>query len=177
MKHVASPVLVAIVLTTFGVGIRGQSGSSFDIVEASISELQLALDAGRVTSRQLVQLYIDRINRYNGRINAVAHLSRTALNEAEALDRERAAGRIRGPLHGIPVAVKDIINTNDMPTTGGAVAFEGIVPPYKRSGCRESTTRRRDHLGKDDPDRARQLGDGGYAGQLQWAFRVQHESL
>ena len=63
MKHVASPVLLAIVLTTFGVGVRGQSGSSFDIVEASISELQLALDAGRVTSRQLVQLYLDRINR------------------------------------------------------------------------------------------------------------------
>jgi amidase len=130
MKYVASPVLVAIVLTTFGVGIRGQSGSSFDIVEASMSELQLALDAGRVTSRQLVQRYTDRINRYNGRINAVAYLSRTALNEADALDRERAAGRIRGPLHGIPVAVKDIINTNNMPTTGGAVAFEGIVPPY-----------------------------------------------
>jgi amidase len=130
MKHIASAVLAAIVLTMFGVGVRGQSGSSFDIVEASISQLQLALDDGRVTSRQLVQLYLDRINRYNARINAVAFLSRTALSEADALDRERAEGRLRGPLHGIPVAVKDIINTTNMPTTGGAVAFEGIVPPY-----------------------------------------------
>jgi amidase len=130
MKNLASPVLLAIALMTISVGVRGQSGSSFNIVETSISELQLALEAGRVTSRQLVQLYVDRINRYNGRINAVAYLSRTALNEADALDRERAAGRLRGPLHGIPVAVKDIINTTDMPTTGGAVAFEGIVPPY-----------------------------------------------
>jgi amidase len=117
-------------MTTLSVGARGQSGSSFDVVEASITDLQRALEAGHVTSRRLVELYIDRINRYDGRIGAVAHVSSTALREADELDYERAQGRIRGPLHGIPVAVKDIINTANMPTTGGAVAFEGIVPPY-----------------------------------------------
>jgi amidase len=130
MRHVASIALLALALGSLNAGVRGQAGSTFDIVEVSITDLQRALEAGHVTSRQLVQLYIDRINRYDARIKAVAYVSRTALDEAEVLDRERAAGRVRGPLHGIPVAVKDIINTNNMPTTGGAVAFEGIVPPY-----------------------------------------------
>lgn len=130
MKRITLSVLVALVVATVSVAVKGQPRSNFDIVEASITDLQLALEAGHVTSRDLVQLYIDRINRYNGRINAVAYVSRTALEEADELDRERAQGRLRGPLHGVPVAVKDIINTNNMPTTGGAVAFEGIVPPY-----------------------------------------------
>ncbi len=54
-----------------------------------------------------------------------------ALEEADARDRERAAGKVRGPLHGIPIALKDNIHTTDMPTTGGALAFEGLVPPYE----------------------------------------------
>jgi amidase len=53
-----------------------------------------------------------------------------ALDEAEALDRERAAGKVRGPLHGIPIALKDNIHTTDLPTTGGALAFAGYRPPY-----------------------------------------------
>src|SRR5207253_4887294 len=54
-----------------------------------------------------------------------------ALQEADERDRERAAGKIRGPLHGIPVALKDNIHTTNMPTTGGALAFDGLVPPYE----------------------------------------------
>src|SRR5262249_72758 len=54
-----------------------------------------------------------------------------ALDEADALDRERAQGRIRGPLHGIPIALKDNVQTTNMPTTGGALAFVGLVPPYE----------------------------------------------
>ncbi len=53
------------------------------------------------------------------------------MDEADVLDRERAAGRVRGPLHGIPIALKDNIHTTDMPTTGGALAFAGFVPPYE----------------------------------------------
>src|SRR5207249_7618508 len=51
--------------------------------------------------------------------------------EAEERDRERAQGKLRGPLHGIPIALKDIIHTTNMPTTGGALAFDGFVPPYE----------------------------------------------
>ncbi|HXG89521.1 MAG TPA: amidase family protein [Vicinamibacterales bacterium] len=104
---------------------------SFNIVEATIPEMQAALESGRVTSRELVLLYMTRIAQYEDLLNATAYVSRTALDEAEELDRERANGRIRGPLHGIPIALKDIINTTNMPTTGGAVALEGFVPPYE----------------------------------------------
>src|SRR4029078_4831542 len=54
-----------------------------------------------------------------------------ALEEADALDRERAQGRLRGPLHGIPIALKDNIHTADMPTAGGALAFDALVRPYE----------------------------------------------
>ena len=52
------------------------------------------------------------------------------MDEAASLDRERAAGHVRGPLHGIPIGIKDIINTTSMPTTGGGLAFAGFAPPY-----------------------------------------------
>ena len=58
-------------------------------------------------------------------------LNARALDEADARDRERAQGKVRGPLHGIPVALKDNIHTTAMPTTGGALAFKGFVPPYE----------------------------------------------
>jgi amidase len=103
----------------------------FNIVEASIADMQAALDSGRVTSRELVLLYMARISQYEDLLNATAYVSRTALDEAEELDRERAAGRLRGPLHGIPIALKDNIHTTNMPTTGGALVFAGFVPPYE----------------------------------------------
>jgi amidase len=134
MRRAASLILVAAAIAAVTLGARAQDRNTtfraFDIVETSIPELQRALESGRITSRELVLLYMQRIAQYEDRINAVAYVSRTALDDAEAADAERRAGRVRGPLHGIPVAIKDIINTFDMPTTGGAVAFEGIVPPF-----------------------------------------------
>lgn len=103
----------------------------FSVVEASIPEMQAALRDKRVTSRELVLQYLIRIATYEDRLNAVVTVNPKALEEAEALDRERAAGRVRGPLHGIPVALKDNIHTTDMPTTGGALAFANLVPPYE----------------------------------------------
>ena len=64
-------------------------------------------------------------------MKAIITVNPKVLQEAEALDRERASGRIRGPLHGIPIALKDNIHTTDMPTTGGALAFDGYRPPYE----------------------------------------------
>ncbi len=104
---------------------------SFNVVEATIPDMQAALASGRVTSRELVLLYMTRIAQFEDLLNATAYVSRTALDEAELLDQERASGRIRGPLHGIPVALKDIIHTTNMPTTGGALALAGVVPPYE----------------------------------------------
>ncbi|HEY7820787.1 MAG TPA: amidase family protein [Vicinamibacteria bacterium] len=104
--------------------------SSFSIVEATIPEMQAALKEGRITSRELVLQHLARIATYEDRLNAAVFVNPRALEEAEQRDRERAEGRIRGPLHGIPVALKDNIHTKDMPTTGGALAFGGFRPPY-----------------------------------------------
>ncbi|MCA1798869.1 MAG: amidase [Xanthomonadaceae bacterium] len=107
-----------------------QRPAPFELVEATIPEMQAALADGRVTSRVLVESYLGRIERHEPTLNAAMVINPAALEMADALDAERAAGRVRGPLHGIPIALKDNINTTDMPTTGGALAFEGYTPPY-----------------------------------------------
>jgi amidase len=101
----------------------------FTVVEASIADMQRALQQHRVTSRELVQQSLTRIALYEDRLNAIVYVNPHALEEADARDRERASGRARGSLHGIPIALKDNIQTRDMPTTGGALAFSGLVPP------------------------------------------------
>jgi amidase len=111
-----------------GAGTRTATG--YDVVEAGIPQLQQAMRDGRVTSRQLVVEYLLRIGLYEDQVKAAITVNPNALAEAEARDRERAQGRIRGPLHGIPIALKDNIQTTDMATTGGAIAFEGFRPPY-----------------------------------------------
>jgi amidase len=104
---------------------------SFSIVEATIPEMQAAMKEGQVTSRELVTQYLLRIALYNRRLNAVITVNANALKEADARDRERAQGKLRGPLHGIPIAIKDNMHTTDLPTTGGALAFAGLIPPYE----------------------------------------------
>ena len=103
----------------------------FTVVEATIPEMQAAMREGRVTSRQIVTEYLLRIARYNRTLNAVITVNPNTLTEADARDRERARGKVRGPLHGIPIALKDNMMTMDMPTTGGALAFDGLIPPYE----------------------------------------------
>jgi len=108
----------------------------FTVVEATIPDLQAALQQRRVTSREIVLQYLARIATYEDRLNAAIAINPNALEEAEARDRERAQDKVRGPLHGIPIALKDNIHTTDMPTTGGALAFDGLVPPYEATVTR-----------------------------------------
>jgi amidase len=103
----------------------------FTVVEAGIPEMRAAMEQRRITSRELVTQYLARIAMYEDKLHAAITVNRNALKEADERDRERAQGKIRGPLHGIPIALKDNIHTTDMPTTGGALAFEGFVPPYE----------------------------------------------
>ena len=105
--------------------------ADFTVVESSILELQTMMEAGELTSRDLVSAYLTRIALYEDQLNAAVSVNSNALAEAQALDAERAAGYVRGPLHGIPVALKDNIHTTHLPTTGGALAFAGYVPPYE----------------------------------------------
>jgi amidase len=104
---------------------------SFSVVEASIADLQAAMEQGRTTSREIVRQYLERIAVYENRLNAAITVNPRALADADDRDRERRDGRVRGPLHGIPIALKDNIHTTDMPTTGGALAFESLLPPYE----------------------------------------------
>ena len=106
------------------------SDEPFTIVETPIAELRRGMEEGRTTSRQIVQQYLTRIALYEDRFNATLVVNPNALKEADERDQERAAGKVRGPLHGIPIALKDNVHTTDLPTTGGAVAFEGLIPPY-----------------------------------------------
>ena len=119
-----------LILATAGI-LQSQTGAPIDVVEAGIPALRAAMEQKRVTSRELVTQYLTRIALYEDKLHAAIVVNPNALKEADELDRERAAGRIRGPLHGIPIAVKDNIHTTDMPTTGGALAFDGLIPPYE----------------------------------------------
>ena len=102
----------------------------FNVVEAGIPEMRAALEAKRLTSRELVTLYLARIGLYEDKLHCIITVNPNALKEADERDRERAQGRVRGPLHGIPIALKDNVLTHDIVTTGGALAFEGYMPPY-----------------------------------------------
>lgn len=133
---VAAAALATLPLALQAPPARGDDGPAasrppFSVVEASIPEMREALEQGRVTSRELVLQYLTRIATYEETLNAVIAVNPRALADADARDRERREGKVRGPLHGIPIALKDNIQTTDMPTTGGALAFEGFVPPYE----------------------------------------------
>ncbi len=101
----------------------------FELDEATVSSLQEAMGAGRYTSRRIVELYIERINaidRGGPALRSVSEVNPDAVAIADRLDAERRAGRVRGPLHGIPVLLKDNIDTGDrMMTTAGSLALEG----------------------------------------------------
>jgi amidase len=103
----------------------------FEVHEQSILDLQAAQTAGKVTSKGLVDSYLARIQAYDQagpRLNAIVLINPRAREDAEALDRERADKGPRGPLHGIPVLIKDNYDTTDMPTSGGALAFATMQP-------------------------------------------------
>ena len=132
-----SLALIFVVATTFGVLSQTRRppadppSTSFDVMEKSIEELQRALQAHEVTSRQLVDLYLARIEAYDKQgpaLNAIAVVNPRAREEADALDAERASRGARGPLHGIPVVVKDNYETIEMPTSAGSIALATFHP-------------------------------------------------
>ena len=106
--------------------------AGLNIETATIADLNAAFADGTLTSEQLVSAYLKRIEAYDKHgpaINAIITLNPNALVEARALDSERKAGKVRGPLHGIPIVLKDNFNTFDMPTTAGSQLLEGSIPP------------------------------------------------
>ncbi len=123
--------LIVIAVSLVVIGTLVDARKPFSVVEATIPQLRAAMEQRRTTSHEIVQQYLTRMALYENTLNATISVNPRALEEADARDRERAQGKIRGPLHGIPIALKDNIHTIDMPTTGGALAFDGFIPPYE----------------------------------------------
>ncbi|MDQ3996823.1 MAG: amidase family protein, partial [Gemmatimonadota bacterium] len=142
MKRLALAVgLSAVLLALPSAGVAQQqptrprdcvrSLGGIDLQQATIPQLQAAMGSGRLESADLVRAFQARIAAYDSagpKLNSVRGLNPAALAQAKALDAERKAGRVRGPLHGIPILLKDNINTVDQPTTAGSIALEGSMP-------------------------------------------------
>ena len=110
-----------------------ESVAPFDLEEKTVADLQQLMSSGRMSSRQITQSYLTRIEQLNKRgpaLHAVIETNPDALAIASALDAERKAKGPRGPLHGVPILLKDNVDTHDrMTTTAGSYALEGSIPP------------------------------------------------
>ncbi|WP_222721600.1 amidase family protein [Actinomadura sp. HBU206391] len=127
-------------LLTVGLGAGLVSGAHadsankplpIDLATATAGQLEKLLDGGKITSKGLTEAYLNRIALLNSRgpgLNAVRALNPSAVKDAAGLDAERKRHRVRGPLHGIPVLVKDNIDVKGMPTTAGSVALKNSYP-------------------------------------------------
>ncbi len=107
-----------------------QNMATISIYDATISDLTAAMKAGTVTSEEIVQTFLDRIKAYDQKgpeLNAIVYLNPQALEEARALDKEREGKGFGGPLHGIPILLKDNIDVAGWPTHGGCIALRGLV--------------------------------------------------
>lgn len=130
MTRVPRTALAVLGLVAVAAGPRHAS-AQIEVLGASITELQEAMTSGRSTSARITGAYLARIRAYDQagpRINAMIRLNPDAVAEAEALDRERAASGPRGPLHGIPIILKDNYDTVDMPTSAGTLALAASQP-------------------------------------------------
>lgn len=124
--HLATAALCALLVATPG------AADTKPLSEATVADIGAALDAGTLTSERLVQMCLARIAAYDEagpKLNAILALNPKALDEARTLDRERKARGRRSPLDGIPVVLKDNIDTADLPTSAGSVLLEGSLPP------------------------------------------------
>jgi len=113
-------------------GAAGTQPGAFELDEITVAQLQAAMESGERTARSITELYLARIEALDGRgpeLRSVIETNPDALEIADRLDEERRANGPRGPLHGIPVALKDNIDTHDrMTTTAGSLALEGSIP-------------------------------------------------
>ena len=129
--HPAPALLLG--LTLLSGAIATVRAADFPFADATIDALQARMAAGSLTARELTAAYLQRIadvDRAGPKLNAVIEVNPDALAIADALDAERKAGHVRGPLHGIPVLIKDNIDTADrMATTAGSLALVGAKPP------------------------------------------------
>ena len=129
---IKSKLLPSLLLITVSLlATRPAAAEKLELTTASIADMQKAMDKGALTSEKLVQLYMKRIEAYDQqgpKIAAVLAMNPKALETARALDAERKSKGPRSPLHGIPIIVKDVFDTADLPTTGGYLPLKGVKP-------------------------------------------------
>ena len=138
-------------LLLFSRPTNGQD-NTFWLHEASVQRINAAFDAGELTAEQLVQMYLGRIEAYDDQgpvLNSILMLNPSALETARALDVERQTSGPRSVLHGVPILLKDQLDTFDMPTTYGSLAPERFHTA-RRCVRRAETTRRRGDYSRQD---------------------------
>ena len=124
-------LITALLTTRISANPGGVGSARFELVEASITDMLKAIQTGLVTSEDLVRMYLARITAYDfdgPALNAYLTMSDHSVADARKLDAARPKGIERQPLYGIPIALKDNVDTFDMPTTAGSVALAGSVP-------------------------------------------------
>ena len=128
-------VAVAVALIAVAVPLVANPGgvgsARFEVVETTIPTIQKALQTRLITAEQLVQMYMDRITAYDThglRLNSYIHVNAHAVDQAHVSDLTRHRGNIKSPMFGVPIILKDNIDTVDMPTTAGSVALTGSIP-------------------------------------------------
>lgn len=113
---------------------KGARPANIEIEEATAAELRAAMESGKASSKEIVMAYLDRIKAIDPKINSMIELNPDALSIAEKLDKERKTAQVRGPLHGMPVVIKDNIDTADkMKTTAGSLALVDAPTPAEDS--------------------------------------------
>lgn len=120
--------IILIIIFIMPIKVSAYEKSVIDITKMSIEDLSDAMDKGYITSELLVKLYLDRIDAYDSKFNAIREINNNAINEAKRLDEERRQGTVRSLLHGIPIVVKTNIDVKGIPTTAGAKALKDNYP-------------------------------------------------
>lgn len=123
---------VALLPALLAVAMPQTGHAQIEVRGATITEVQEAMTSGAATSAEITAAYLARIRAYDQagpRIGSMIWINPNAVAEAEALDRERATGDVRGPMHGVPIILKDNYDTYDLPTSGGTLALAGNIPP------------------------------------------------
>jgi amidase len=136
MRQRSGSVMVLLLALSTGmfsvVSVEADTFRLFATQEATIADIHAAMQAGVLTCRALVQMYLERIDAYDKKgpvLNAIVLVNPNALTLAETLDARFAQSGLTGPLHCIPIIVKDNYSTVDMPTTAGSLSLQGFVPP------------------------------------------------
>jgi Asp-tRNA(Asn)/Glu-tRNA(Gln) amidotransferase A subunit family amidase len=129
-RHASVPV-VLLLLSSFFAGAGQSQTKAFRLTEATVQDVHGAFKSGRLTAHQLVQFYLDRIKAYDKKgpsLNTIITINPRALQEADQLDAAFKTSGLTGPLHGIPVIIKDQMDAKGMPTTLGSILFKNYFP-------------------------------------------------